>query len=155
MCVFWWILQKGTSELTWNIHIILRGLSLYITKMGRKAKYVAWCRRWISMYLNIPSWLRVPHTLNSLCCDIFKWTCNHLSCWKYMQNALSFKKMYTLLGLSSQVIKLQYKKCTNISFAVVFVVKVSWHCIGLNCCLPCSCLLSMLLSTQLRFYNGF
>ncbi len=42
-----------------------------------------------------------------------------------MQNALSFKKMYTLLGLSCLVIKLQHKKWTNVSFAVVFVVKVS------------------------------
>ncbi len=33
----------------------------------------------------------------------------HLTCWNYVQNALSFKKMCTLLGLSSQVIKLQYK----------------------------------------------
>ena len=33
--------------------------------------------------------------------------------------------MYTLLGLSCLVIKLQHKKWTNVSFAVVFVVKVS------------------------------
>ncbi len=72
------------------------------------------------MYLNTSSWLRVPHTLNSHCCDISKWTC-----WGYVQNALSLKKMYTLLGLSSQVIKLQYKKWTNVSFAIVFMVKVS------------------------------
>ena len=75
------------------------------------------------MYPNILSWLRVPHTLNSHCCDIFIWTCIHLS-WNYMY-VQSFKKMYTLLGLSSQAIKLQYKKWANFSFAAVFVVKAS------------------------------
>ena len=33
--------------------------------------------------------------------------------------------MYTLLGLSCLVIKLQHKKWTNVSFVVIFTVKVS------------------------------
>ncbi len=101
------------------------------------------------MYLNSLYWLRGAHTLNLHCCDIFNWTCIHLSCWNYVQNALSFKKMYTLLGLSRQVIKLQYKKQTNVSFALVFEVRVHVSC-ALN--VPCQILYGKI-NTQINLHG--
>ncbi len=56
-----------------------------------------------------PLWLRVLHTPISQCCVIFKLGCILPYCSKDMQNALSFKKMYTLLGLSCLGIKLQHQ----------------------------------------------
>ena len=77
------------------------------------------------MCLHTPPWLRVVHTPYSQCCDISKLTSILPFCNKHMQNALSFKKMYTLWGLSCVGIKVQHRKWTNVSFVVIFQVKVS------------------------------
>ena len=47
------------------------------------------------------------------------------SCWNWKQDLLSFKKMYTLLGLSVIVIKWQCIKSMNVSVSYDFASKVS------------------------------
>ena len=54
-----------------------------------------------------------------------KCACILFTCWEYMQNALSFKKMYTLWGLSCLGVKVEQQKWSNVSFIVIFLLKVS------------------------------
>ncbi len=72
------------------------------------------------MCLHTPPYLRVWYTSDSQQCGNCKCDCILLPFWECMGNALSFKKMYTLWGLSRLGIKVQCQKRANVSFPVIF-----------------------------------
>ena len=114
----WWCHSSTFEDTPYKVYIFLklRAFCNYFQQRKTKQTYVE-----MLAHCELRAWGTLSQVGVSGYIEIHLLHCTtYVQCLPIFVIALSFKKMYTLLGLSLLVMKWQCKNCTDVWFSVVF-----------------------------------